>query len=216
MTAGVFYKDLDNPVESVVNDVGNQLQQTYINAPAATLYGFELDARRWFDSPFQGAFWDAKRWFFQANYTYTNAELRVDSGDIVFPLSGAGAGQPATNFFNDGDRLQGQSEHLANFQFGWEDDMADSQATLLLTYVSERSSARGRPGEPDIVQDPGVIVDFVYRRGFVVGERDFRFGMEVRNLLGEDYEEFQEESGRVGILRYDLGTSVSFTLSADF
>ena len=216
VTAGVFYKDLDNPVESVVNDVGNQLQQTYINAPAATLYGFELDARRWFDSPFQGAFWDAKRWFFQANYTYTNAELRVDSGDIVVPLSGAGAGQPATNFFNDGDRLQGQSEHLANFQFGWEDDMADSQATLLLTYVSERSSARGRPGEPDIVQDPGVIVDFVYRRGFVVGERDFRFGMEVRNLLGEDYEEFQEESGRVDILRYDLGTSVSFTLSADF
>lgn len=216
VTAGVFYKDLDNPVESVVNDVGNQLQQTYINAPAATLWGIELDARRWFDSPFQGDFWDAKRWFFQANYTYTNAELRIDAGDMVFPLSGAGASQPATNFFTDGERLQGQSEHLANLQFGWEDDVARSQATLLFTYVSERSSARGRPGEPDIVQDPGLMVDFVYRRGFTVGERDLRFGMEVRNLLGEDYHEFQEQGGRVDILRYDLGTSVSFSLSTDF
>ena len=216
LTGGVFYKDLENPVESVINEAGNQLQQTYINAPAATLYGFELDFRRYFDSPVTGDFFENKRWFVQANYTYTSAELNVEAGDIVYPLSGGGVGQPATNFFNDGDRLQGQSEHLANLQFGWEDDIAQSQATLLVTYVSERSSARGRPGEPDIVQDPGVMLDFVWRRGFESMGRPFTFGLEARNLLGEDYEEYQEQSGRVNILQYDLGRSLSLSLSTEF
>lgn len=216
LTGGVFYKDLENPVESVVNDAGSTLQQTYINAPAATLYGFEVDFRRYFDSPMQGAWFENKRWFVQANYTYTSAELNVESGDMVFPLSGGGAAQPATNFFNDGDRLQGQSEHLANFQFGWEDDIAQSQATLLVTYVSERSSARGRPGEPDIVQDPGVMLDFVYRRGFEAMGRPFTLGFEARNLLGEDYEEYQEAGSRVDVMQYDLGRSLSLSLSTEF
>lgn len=216
LTGGVFYKDLENPVESAINEAGNQLQQTYINAPAATLYGFELDFRRYFDSPVSGEFFENKRWFVQANYTYTSAELRVETGDMVFPLSGGGVSQPATNFFRDGDRLQGQSEHLANLQFGWEDDIAQSQATLLVTYVSERASARGRPGEPDIIQDPGVMLDFVWRRGFESMGRPFTFGLEARNLLGEDYEEYQEQSGRVDILQYDLGRSLSLSLSTEF
>ena len=44
-TAGVFHKDIDRPVEAVVNEAGATLQQTFLNAPRATLSGVELDSR---------------------------------------------------------------------------------------------------------------------------------------------------------------------------
>lgn len=216
VTAGLFYKDIDRPVESVINDTGSVTQQTYLNAPGAELWGIELDVKTYFDSPMTGAFWDGKRWLVQANYTYVQSELRVGADDEVFPLSGNGVAQPATNFFVDGARLQGQSEHLANLQFGWEDDIVGSQATILVNYASERSSARGRPGEPDLIQEPGVMLDFVYRRDFGAFGRDFRFGLELRNLLNTEFQEYQELGQRVDINRYDMGASGSISLSTSF
>ncbi|GAD59091.1 LOW QUALITY PROTEIN: tonB-dependent receptor [Brevundimonas abyssalis TAR-001] len=216
VTAGLFYKDIDRPVESVINDTGSVTQQTYLNAPGAELWGIELDVKKYFDSPMTGAFWDGKRWLVQANYTYVQSELRVGADDEVFPLSGNGTSQPATNFFTDGARLQGQSEHLANLQFGWEDDIVGSQATILVNYASERSSARGRPGEPDLIQEPGVMLDFVYRRDFGAFGRDFSFGLELRNLLNTEFQEYQELGQRVDINRYDLGASGSISLSTSF
>ena len=52
-----------------------------------------------------------------------------EQGDTVLDLSGGGAPSPADFFIEDGSRLQGQSEHVANLQLGWEDDAARSQAT---------------------------------------------------------------------------------------
>src|SRR5690606_25844877 len=56
VTAGIFYKDIERPVEAAINDIGSVTQQTYINAPRAELWGVELDTRRYFDSPFMGGF----------------------------------------------------------------------------------------------------------------------------------------------------------------
>jgi outer membrane receptor protein involved in Fe transport len=216
-TVGVFYKDIDKPVETIVNEGGSNLQTTFLNAPKAILYGAEIDVKAYFDLPFEASFFSDKRWLVAANYTWTQSEVQVEAGDVVYPLSGLGASRPATDYVTDGDQLQGQSEHLFNVQFGWEDDNAQSQATLLIGYVSERISARGRTGFPDLIQDPGVIVDFTYRKGFTVMGREMEFGFEARNLLGEDFEEFQElGGGRVDTNTYDLGRSFSFSLTARF
>src|SRR3546814_13372059 len=52
-SAGVFYKDIDKPVEAVLNGrSGSNWQQSFINAPSATVMGLELDYRKYFDSPF--------------------------------------------------------------------------------------------------------------------------------------------------------------------
>ncbi|OYW84770.1 MAG: hypothetical protein B7Z22_09965, partial [Hyphomonas sp. 32-62-5] len=155
-TAGLFYKDMENPVEASVIDQGASLLQTYLNAPKASLYGVEFDFKGVYDSPMEGRFFDSKQWLLMANYTYTDSQVEAKSGDVVYPSSAAGAPRPATDYIVDGSRLQGQSEHVANVQFGWEDQDARSQATLLLTYVSERTSARGRPGEPDYIQKPSI------------------------------------------------------------
>jgi len=217
LTGGFFYKDLENPIESSINDLGSVTQQTYLNAPKAILYGAEFDVKKYFefpDSPW--SFIADKRWLVQANYTYTESEVQVDAGDVVFPLSAQGVARPASDYIIDGSRLQGQSEHLANLQFGWEDDVARSQATFLVTYVSERSSARGRPGEPDLIQEPGVILDFVYRKDFEYAGRDMGLAIELRNLLDEEYLEYQELGNRITVNGYDLGQSGSISLTTRF
>ncbi|MFT4089565.1 MAG: TonB-dependent receptor [Asticcacaulis sp.] len=216
-TAGFFYKKLDKPVEATILDTGSgEGQQSYINAPEASLYGLEFDYKGLFDSPVTGAFFDSKRWLVAANYTWTDSEVSASAGDVVYTAANKGLPTPALNYIIDGSRLQGQSDHVANLQFGWQDAEASSTATLLLTYVSERISARGKPGYPDYMQKPGVMLDFVYRKGFDAFGRDLNFGFEVRNLLDTDYEEYQDRNGKVNINNYKLGQSVSLSLSTDF
>jgi TonB-dependent receptor len=216
-TAGLFGKQLDNPVEAIVNEAGATVQQTYINAPEALLYGAELEIKKYFDTPIRASWWGENRLYVAANYTYTQSEVKVDAGDVVFPLSGGGAPRPAIDLVRDGSAMQGQSEHLANLQLGIENNAAKRQWTLLLTHVGERISARGRPGQPDLIQNPGTIVDLVLRQGFAAFGQDLTFAFEGRNIFGEDFEEFQElGGGRVDINRYDLGTGLSVSLTAKF
>lgn len=216
-TAGVFFKDLDRPVESVVVTQSASTFQTYLNAPSAMLYGAEVDFKRVFDSPFEGAFLANKEFLVQANYTYSKSEVQASAGDVVFPLQSAGQPRPATDFIVDGSRLQGQSEHLANVQFGWQDDQAGSQATILVTYASERTTARAPGGQPDFIQDPGINLDLVFKKDFDLGGREFSFDFKAQNLLGEDFDEYQEgNDGFVQVNQYDLGTKVSFGVSTEF
>lgn len=221
VTFGAFYKDMDKPVESTIVAITNtDKQQSFLNAPQAIIYGAEIEAKKYFEFPDSGTDFIAnKRWLIQANYTWSDSEVRVDAGDTVV-TPGNTVPQPADFFIEDGSRLQGQSEHVANLQLGWEDDTARSQATFIVNYVSERITARGAGAagnrEPDYVQDPGVFLDFVYRKDFTAMGRDLGVALELRNLLGTDFDEYQELGNKIRINNYDLGSSASLSLTARF
>lgn len=217
LTAGVFFKKLDRPVEAVVVQQSASVFQTYLNAPEAILYGAEIDFKRVFDSPIKGAFFDSKEFLVQANYTYTTSEVKAGSGDVVYPLQAGGQPRPATDFIIDGTRLQGQSEHIANLQIGWEDEAARSQLTLLANYASERVTARAPAGQPDFLQDPGINLDLVFKKGFDLRGKAFTLDIKAKNLLKEDFEEYQTgNDGYVRVNQYDVGTTLSVGLSAEF
>lgn len=217
LTAGVFYKKLDRPIEATVTDQGSVIIQSFLNAPVAVITGFEVEAKKYFEFPDNGmSFIANKRWLVQANYTYASSDVQVGTGDTV-PAPGTGVPAPAANFFVDGSRLQGQSDHVANLQLGWEDDTDRSQATLIANFVSERTSARATAGNPDFIQEPGVFLDFVYRKDFTSMGRELGFSLELRNLLGTSYDEYQQlGSDRVQVNGYDLGRSASVGLTARF
>lgn len=218
-TAGVFFKRLDRPVESIVVTQSASTFQTFLNAPQADLYGAEVEFKKVFTTPFQkgGSFLASKDFLVQANYTYTDSQLNVSDDDVVFPLQAGGQARPASDFVIDGERLQGQSQHLANLQLGWEDEAARSQATLLVTYASERTSARAPGLQPDFTQEPGIMMDFVYKKGFTLRGQEFGFDFKVQNILGTDFNEFQSgNDGFVQVNQYDLGTTISLGLSAEF
>ncbi|MBX7541212.1 TonB-dependent receptor domain-containing protein [Qipengyuania sphaerica] len=210
-----FYKDIENPIEVFTSFSDNAIISGFANAPQAELYGAEVEFQYNIDLFDLGGWFDSQQLVTIANYTYTQSEISVGDGDIarVFPF----ADQPATNFFDDGTSLTGQSDHLVNLQLGLEDLDRLSQFTLLLKYASERVTSRGAGPLPDIIEEPGLSLDFVIRQGFEIGGKEVEMKLEARNLTGTDHEEFQTNGDtRIEINSYDVGRSFSIGASMKF
>ena len=148
------------------------------------------------------------------NYTYTKSKLKVKAGDTT-KVFGA-ASSIATDYFRGGRPLTGQSDHIVNLQLGIEDTEGLSQQTLLIGYSSERVISRGlngSPPQPDVIERPGLTVDFVARQGFTVIGKEIELKFEGRNLTGRKHLEFQKSgANRIDINSYKLGRI--YTLSA--
>lgn len=220
ITAAAFFKEIENPIEEQINELSSLVYQTtYINAPKAELFGAELEFRTRFEIPLEGQWFVDRDWIFSTNYTFTSAELVVDPMDLVFSGSENRFILANDLGLEDGDKLQGTPENIFNLQFGWESDL--EQATLLVGWVDERILQRGdaQLGLEDVIEDPGIQVDFVYRRDFNFFDRVMTLGLSARNILDEAHEEFintQTDVGRVEFNTYDRGTSLSASLTAKF
>ncbi|MGJ3232714.1 MAG: TonB-dependent receptor domain-containing protein [Oceanicaulis sp.] len=224
ITAGVFHKELDAPIVEYILPEGETLATSFINAPEATLTGFEIEYEQAFALAdlFDGdGFWRDAEIFVKANYTYTESEM---SGEGTVIVATPQAGQPqattenASGYISDGQTLQGQSEHLANLQIGWEEDT--HRTALLFNYTGERTRALANVarGLPEVVEEPPFLVDLVHSRSFELEGGDYldvRFA--VRNLLGEDYVATQSAGGTEFVVdAYEIGTTFSLSLTRSF
>ncbi|WAT17552.1 TonB-dependent receptor [Aurantiacibacter sp. MUD11] len=210
-----FYKDIDNPIEAFSSFSDNNQLTSFANAPSATLWGVEADLQYTFDLYNWGGFFETKELVLVTNYTYTNSEISVATGDItrLFP----GGDTPASNLFTDGVPLTGQSDHLVNAQLTLEDIDQLQQFTVLVSYASERVTSRGTSGLPDVIEDPGLQIDLVARQGFDLWGNEVELKLEARNILGRRYEEFQTDgTNRADINSYDRGTELAASLSITF
>ena len=212
-----FWKEIDKPIEAFTSFSDNNPLTSFANAPAATLYGVELESQLYFDmDTFSDAdFFANRRAVVIGNYTWSDSKIEVKPGDTA-ALFGT-AIQAASNFFADGAPLTGQSQHLANIQLGFEDSASLSQQTLLISYASDRATGRGAAGLPDVIESPGVSVDFVARQGLELFGQEVEFKFEARNLLRTKYQEFQERGGnKIFFNRHDAGAKFSFSVSTSF
>ena len=212
-----FFKRIDNPIEAYSSFDDNNVITSFANAPKADLYGGELELQKYFDlgNDEGTGFFGTRRAVVIANYTYTQSKISVKPGDSVAVFNSSSTS--ASDFFRDGAPLTGQSDHLVNLQFGLEDTDRLSQQTLLLTYASDRVTSRGASGQPDIIERPGFQLDFVARQGIRLGGVDMELKLEVRNITGTQYREFQESGdNRIYYNRYKQGTSGSIGLDINF
>ena len=220
ITVAGFYKHIDNPIEAAAFFAGGgQLRTGFANAPSAELYGGEIEAQVYFPlESLGGRFFATRRLVMIGNYTYTQSSITADDTIIIGPDL-----QPvaANLLFRDGAPLTGQSDHLANLQFGIEDTDSISQATLIVTYASNRVTNRGpiqgTLSQPDLTEHPGLRLDFVIRQqaDFLGIPVEFRF--EARNLTGQGYEEFQQAAdNRIDINTYRLGRTFNLAMKVRF
>ncbi|MET0239607.1 MAG: TonB-dependent receptor [Sphingobium sp.] len=215
-----FFKRIDNPIESFIGLFNGTFATSFANAPKADLYGAEFETQKYFDlSQWSSAkFFEMRRLVTIANYTYTKSELKVAPGDqtLVFPASLA---SPATDYFQNGAPLTGQSDHLVNLQLGFEDTEKLSQQTIMMSYASKRATSRGirTTGQPDVFEYPGFNLDFVARQGIDLYGRQLDLKFEARNLTNRKYKETQSNGTNTIIYnRYTPGVTVSFSVSANF
>ncbi|MEA1617917.1 TonB-dependent receptor [Erythrobacter sp. T5W1-R] len=209
-----FFKKIDNPIENFLITAPGIIETSYANAPSAQLYGAELDLAYDFDLSNWGGFFNTKKLMVFANYTFTQSSIAVAAGDVA-PIPG-GVDQAASQLFDDGSPLVGQSDHVANLSLGIEDTEKLQQFTFLLNYASERVTLRGG-ALPDVVEDPGLTVDFVARSEVKLGKLPLELSFEARNIFGRDNFEFQEINGnRAEINTFRVGTAFSVGVKASF
>lgn len=217
-TLAGFYKRIENPIESFAFRSTGTLQTSFANAPSADLYGAEVEVQKYVPLDTLGGFFLPRRLVLIGNYTYSKSEIKVGADDTV--IFSTGGVLPAADFFRSGAPLTGQSEHIANVQIGLEDTERLSQQTLILNYASDRVTNRGpagTPQQPDIVERPGLRLDFVARQGVQLMGSEIELKFEARNLTGQKYEEFQDAGdSRIDINTYDVGTRFSVGASVKF
>jgi len=220
VTLAGFYKRIENPIEAAAFFAGGgQLRTGFANAPQAELYGAELEVQAYLPlSGLGGRFFSTRRLLFIGNYTYSRSRLNVDDSNIIGPDL-----QPvaADLLFRDGAPLAGQSDHLANLQIGIENSDSLSQATFALIYASERVTNRGPIqgllSQPDIIERPGIRLDLVLRQEVPLFGARAELKFEARNLLGQDYEEFQQSgANRIDINSYAVGQTFSLGATIHF
>jgi TonB-dependent receptor len=232
ITIAGFYKWINRPIEQVgfypTPDARLQTGFTYL--PKAKLYGAELETQKYVPLDFISNGMAGKRAVIVANYTFTQSSITADDTCVPNVLGGQGLGGCPQGFaqaqlqFRNGAPLTGQSDHLVNLQLGYEDRDNGTQATLLFNYASERVTNRG-PSllggsgfQPDIIERPGIRLDFVARQTVDFVGKKVEIKAEARNLTGTRYQEFQtfEGGNKVLVNQYRLGRLISLGASITF
>lgn len=209
-----FFKKIKNPIEAFIN---SSFITSYANAPEAQLYGLETEVKK--DVVLGGnGFFANRRAVVIGNYTFTKSKLKVGANDKT-EVFGAFS-TAARDFFQDGAKLTGQSDHIVNLELGLENDDKLSQQTFLITYSSDRGVSRGvfgSPPQPDILEVPGLRVDFVAREGISLLGQEVELKFEARNILGRRHIEYQQSgANRLETNTYDVGRSFSLSASVKF
>jgi TonB-dependent receptor len=180
LSIALFYKDMDKPIERVVQaasgTAGNS--RTFQNAESAELYGIEVDGR------FEFMLGDG---YDQTLFVSFNAAL-IES--------------EVTANNQDARALQGQPEYTANLIFGYDNISAGHQLTILLNQNGRSIADVGVSGQPDVFLEPRLDLNIVYR--FDISE-SVTLKAKLENLLDDEVE--YSQGGQVFQI-YNRGASV--------
>ena len=167
---GAFYKNIKNPIEFALEDVGTNTYYQPDNFGTARNYGFEADITKYF------------RWFgIRANYTFTDSKITTLKSQRISTDSGQTALE-----VNQTRPLQGQSKHIANISLLYKDDNKTGlNAQLAFTYTSKRINTVSQFFNDDIWQKGFAQMDFSVEKKFA--KKWFVYA-KVNNILNTPYE----------------------------
>ncbi|MEO1420002.1 MAG: TonB-dependent receptor [Pseudomonadota bacterium] len=245
ITIGAFAKELTRPIEAFNVGSGESRLVTFVNIDSADIQGIELEYQQTIPLP-DWMTWDfLENKDFTINTNYTFSDSSIDAEEPVVFLGQAAANQLVTEINNVAQttlftlddlqdrgavdirtadfvtdrQLQGQSEHLFNFQIGYKDFVANSDLNLLFNFQSERIRSVESLNDltPAVIEEPPITLDLVYKRDFEVAGGQYQFGFKLNNILDEEYKAFQESGGtEVLVDTYSLGRAASVSLKRTF
>lgn len=196
LSAGVFYKDLQDPIEAIVINQGSNNVDSFVNADSATLVGVELESRldlHRFTDYLDG-------FSLLANATYVHSNVKI-------PDAGVG-----TDTTSDDRELQGQAPYIVNLSLDYTHPDWGT-ARVLYNTIGKRLSAVGENPLPDIFEQRRDQIDLVFITEINPFGTPLTAKLGVENLLNDDY--VFDEGGEI-TRKYDTGVKVSFGLSYSY
>lgn len=190
VSVGLFYKDLTDPIETVILG-GSNRTITLENAKAGRNLGIELEFRKRLG--FLSRALDPL--YLGGNVSLIRSEVELDGSGV------------ATNKKRP---LAGQSEYVINASAGWDDPETRTALSLLYNVSGERLVGVGTFGVPDIYEQPVHRLDLVASWGFL---EHWTVRLNVENLLGSKVTYMQDDQVTE---RYELGRTFGLSLSGKF
>ncbi|MCF6434438.1 MULTISPECIES: TonB-dependent receptor domain-containing protein [Pseudoalteromonas] len=189
-SVGAFYKDITNPIETVLRVGDEDYTASFVNGIEGEVYGIETEWLFDLSSVVSGI-------FTSGNITLSDSEVSIDPAF-------------AGNLTNPTKRMTGHSKYVVNLQLGY--DSADGQHSGSLVYnvFGERILASGIGGREDAFEQPFHSLDLVY-----TWYPDFnsKVKFKIKNLLDEEQEVTQSD---IIVRQKEVGTSVSINYSYEF
>ena len=75
----------------------------------------------------------------------------------------------------------------------------------------------GSPPQPDVIEKPGLRIDFVAREAMDFLGQEVELKFEARNITARKHEEFQQSgTNRIDVNTYDLGRTLTLSASVTF
>ncbi len=150
-TVGVFYKNFENPIESIFQEgAGGSSLFSFQNVAKATAFGFEIEGRKKL----------TKRFTIQANGSYINSKI----DDAALNVSRS---------------LQGQSPYLINTGILYDIVEKGFNTTLLFNQVGKRiylvGDIQAGAGSPDVYENPRALFDFQVSKKFADNKAEIKF-----------------------------------------
>lgn len=192
--AGVFYKHLINPIETMLLP-GSQGATLFLepqNLGNAQNYGFELDARKFFGNI-----------GFALNYTYTQSQITTEKS---IDVQNVGVAQRLET-----RPLQGQADNIGNFSVLYKDQRNGIDAQVALAYTGPRIQAVSEYYDLDTWEKATVGLDFSAQKK--IGKRFILF-VKVNNILNTPYELYIRQNNSMnytGLMKYPHQESPSYT-----
>ena len=150
-TFGIFYKNFENPIESIYQEAGGGSSLfSFQNAAKATAFGFEIEGRKKLN----------KRFTLQANGSYINSEVKDEKLGVS-------------------RSLQGQSPYLINAGLLYDVVEKGFNMTALFNQVGKRiylvGDIQAGAGSPDVYENPRVLLDFQMSKKFAKNKAEVKF-----------------------------------------
>lgn len=174
VTAGIFFKHFDNPIEQLLNEAGGGASTfKFENPESAISYGAEIEMRKKLD--FANAL---KNFTVQANVAYIHSRVKDDGFDL--------------------DRtLQGQSPYVLNLGLMYDLEKAGFSSTLLFNQVGERIYLVGDKAagasSPDTYEAPRALLDLQLAKKLFANKAEIRFS--ISDLLNRTQYFYQNVGG---------------------
>ncbi|MBF7071938.1 TonB-dependent receptor [Glaciecola sp. MH2013] len=174
LSVGLFFKDMDAPIESVQSPAQDGPPLIRIaNAETGLLYGVEIEFLQGLDF-IDGEVWD--NIFVSGNLTLSDSEIELDRQNIV---DQTGVSAAITNLKR---RLTGHSQYVLNLQGGFDSDNGEHSVSLVYNVFGDRILIPGIDGFEDSFEQPFHSFDTVYK---YYPDFNTTITVKVQNILGE-------------------------------